>query len=624
MDIFLFLKILPMPVGGTKNKNKIKIQGQENLSGIRCICLAFFILGVLAFPKAGKAIVAGYSAEKVAQSYGSVTVAPGKALTFEVAFKNTGTATWYNNTSHFISLYTDNSGKLFRHKYWYSSLQPAKMIETKVAPGNTAHFRFALQAPEIIGFYTIKFKLAAEDLTWIPGGVLEIPINITMGSTSLQSSVNKATIVAAKDFQAKKIIQSHESISINGDNKINFIVGFKNIGINRWEISGSNLVKICVANSDQADVFRDVSWFEKNCPAIVSSETLTGQIGYFNFYLKGNLDGNYIGNFVLMNGDQVISGGEVSIPIQISGSLATSVVDSKPIEQLSVEPMIRIGLYSTVEPISIRANTSFEVRDSENNIIFSVPAETTLYASFNFKTKQYAATMNGELRDNLSYLRFIAPDLNTIFEITNYENRPTWNTSLNDNKFRGNLELRYSEGRDKLYVINELPMETYLKGLAESANNNPIEYHKALAIAARTYAQYNINIGGKHPAGYFHLNASAYDQVYRGYNSEIRLPNFVRAVLETRGMMVTYNNEVVVTPYFAQSDGRTRAWEEVWPAPGKPWLVARPDPNCAGMSLWGHGVGLSARGARGMALAGNNFEQILKHYYSGIEIKKIY
>jgi stage II sporulation protein D len=160
--------------------------------------------------------------------------------------------------------------------------------------------------------------------------------------------------------------------------------------------------------------------------------------------------------------------------------------------------------------------------------------------------------------------------------------------------------------------------------LAVSSNNNPIEYHKALAIAARTYAQYNINIGGKHPAGYFHLNASAYDQVYRGYNSEIRLPNFVKAVEETRGLAVVYNGDIVVTPYFSQSDGRTRAWEEVWFGSGKPWLVSRPDPNCAGMSLFGHGVGLSARGARGMALAGSTSEQILKHYYAGVGLKTIY
>jgi SpoIID/LytB domain protein len=35
---------------------------------------------------------------------------------------------------------------------------------------------------------------------------------------------------------------------------------------------------------------------------------------------------------------------------------------------------------------------------------------------------------------------------------------------------------------------------------------------------------------------------------------------------------------------------------------------------------WGHGVGLCQNGAYGMALAGARFDQILRHYYSGIDI----
>ena len=37
---------------------------------------------------------------------------------------------------------------------------------------------------------------------------------------------------------------------------------------------------------------------------------------------------------------------------------------------------------------------------------------------------------------------------------------------------------------------------------------------------------------------------------------------------------------------------------------------------------WGHGVGMSQYGANGMANAGYNYSQILKHYYSGITITK--
>ena len=35
---------------------------------------------------------------------------------------------------------------------------------------------------------------------------------------------------------------------------------------------------------------------------------------------------------------------------------------------------------------------------------------------------------------------------------------------------------------------------------------------------------------------------------------------------------------------------------------------------------WGHGVGLCQNGAFGMALAGRTYDQILRHYYSGIEV----
>ena len=44
---------------------------------------------------------------------------------------------------------------------------------------------------------------------------------------------------------------------------------------------------------------------------------------------------------------------------------------------------------------------------------------------------------------------------------------------------------------------------------------------------------------------------------------------------------------------------------------------------------WGHGLGMSQWGARGMALAApenakDYYRNILQHYYIGIQIKKIY
>ena len=39
---------------------------------------------------------------------------------------------------------------------------------------------------------------------------------------------------------------------------------------------------------------------------------------------------------------------------------------------------------------------------------------------------------------------------------------------------------------------------------------------------------------------------------------------------------------------------------------------------------YGHGVGMSQYGAQGMALNGYNYDEILKYYYQGVEIKKFY
>jgi stage II sporulation protein D len=38
---------------------------------------------------------------------------------------------------------------------------------------------------------------------------------------------------------------------------------------------------------------------------------------------------------------------------------------------------------------------------------------------------------------------------------------------------------------------------------------------------------------------------------------------------------------------------------------------------------WGHGVGLCQVGAFGMAQAGATYEQILRHYYSGISLGRV-
>ena len=39
---------------------------------------------------------------------------------------------------------------------------------------------------------------------------------------------------------------------------------------------------------------------------------------------------------------------------------------------------------------------------------------------------------------------------------------------------------------------------------------------------------------------------------------------------------------------------------------------------------WGHGIGLCQVGAFGMARSGSSYEEILKHYYRGVELGVAY
>ncbi|MDH5596701.1 MAG: hypothetical protein OEY44_01245, partial [Candidatus Peregrinibacteria bacterium] len=96
----------------------------------------------------------------------------------------------------------------------------------------------------------------------------------------------------------------------------------------------------------------------------------------------------------------------------------------------------------------------------------------------------------------------------------------------------------------------------------------------------------------------------------------------VSAVGATTDVVVTYNGQLVKTPYFNQSDGRTRSAQEVWGWTHTPYLVSVPDPWSSGLSLNGHGVGLSGLGATKQAEAGKSYEEIIKYYYIGIELQK--
>lgn len=77
-----------------------------------------------------------------------------------------------------------------------------------------------------------------------------------------------------------------------------------------------------------------------------------------------------------------------------------------------------------------------------------------------------------------------------VVRINNWIRIPAWDKDkkYNDNEFRGKLEVRVEDG--KLIVINELPLELYLRGLAEFSSGENVEKAKTILVAARSYAMF--------------------------------------------------------------------------------------------------------------------------------------
>jgi stage II sporulation protein D len=126
------------------------------------------------------------------------------------------------------------------------------------------------------------------------------------------------------------------------------------------------------------------------------------------------------------------------------------------------------------------------------------------------------------------------------------------NLKRNSNaQYAGNLELYSTD--DGIVIINELPIEDYLCGVipSEMPSNYPLEALKAQAVSARTYT-------------YFHMEDYAYSEwnaymddstTYQVYMNNAADDKSTSAVMETQGLVLTYNNEIVESFYYSTSGG---------------------------------------------------------------------
>ena len=134
------------------------------------------------------------------------------------------------------------------------------------------------------------------------------------------------------------------------------------------------------------------------------------------------------------------------------------------------------------------------------------------------------------------------------------------NTYVNGRRFRGSVDITRKDN-GKLMVINRLPLDEYLYGVLynEVSHRWPIEVLKAQAIAARTFALYQIR---QNKSQYYDLRNDIYSQVYGGKTSEKW--STTAAVNKTKGQVLVYKGDIFPAYYHATCAGHTEDASNLW------------------------------------------------------------
>ncbi|MFT7184177.1 MAG: putative membrane protein [Oceanicoccus sp.] len=500
---------------------------------------------------------------------------PGQSKTVTVEVKNEGNFTWLNDGDHPLVLKRSGSSTLT------SDSTLAEMEEDEVKPGETATFSFKIKAPSGGGTHSLYVYPSLVDSNAYVDGTARL---------STKTSDTEEDV----DIQ-----DMSEDLSFEPGESKYLWVELQNTSTEYWSNEAIGVSFDAASSVKISSAYMRVRSLPPGASAKLFFQlTAPSSAGTYNIEMMPTLDG-----------DDLLDS-EYDFDIEVS---------STEVETSDYENAIRIKL----TPDSMGA----PVMTANGN--FAVYGGDTLLQTFTANSRVFVTQSGSNYSLGSSKGRFltdepirVVPEDGAVVQLMSMSQVPGWNTELNDNQFRGLLEIREDEG--ELIVINELPLEDYLKGIAEVSNDAHEEKAKTIIVLARSYAYYYMTEGEKFPGKPYHLDDDPdTSQKYLAYGFEQRSENIADYVEETEGQVVAYDGTVIKTPYFSQSAGYTMSAEDVWGWTTTPWLQGVQDPYCDATSFSGHGVGLSGCGATGMAEAGYSYEEIIDYYYQGIDLMSI-
>ncbi|MDD5132440.1 MAG: SpoIID/LytB domain-containing protein [bacterium] len=205
---------------------------------------------------------------------------------------------------------------------------------------------------------------------------------------------------------------------------------------------------------------------------------------------------------------------------------------------LAAQPIIHVGILRNITEVTVGAKELFEVGFSKTD-----------------QTSYYNHPITIKIKNNSLYVdtKKVISDRITL---RTEDNR----ILVNGRKYRGTLEI-INNAPKSFTVVEVLPLDEYLYGIIkhEISPKWPEEAIKAQVVAARTYALKNF---GKHAKEGYDLCNTTCCQVYGGLESEDPVSNAL--VDKTTGEILTYNSELISTPYHGFCGGYTEDPRNVW------------------------------------------------------------
>ncbi|MEW6555871.1 MAG: SpoIID/LytB domain-containing protein [Elusimicrobiota bacterium] len=210
---------------------------------------------------------------------------------------------------------------------------------------------------------------------------------------------------------------------------------------------------------------------------------------------------------------------------------------SKPTEEIK----IKIGLLENVSHLTIGSENKLVITDIKTDDRFEMPGGSI-------------KIVNGKLVfGKKQFLHSI--------KISTLKNKDK--ISVNGKKYKGDIIIKIIN-KKKIRVINELGLEEYLCGVLpkEVAPDWHEEALKAQAVVARTFALKNFN---RHISSGFNLCNQTHCQVYTSSDAEDERSN--KAVYETQGEVLVYDDKLISSFYHSSCGGRTEDIKNVWNTP---------------------------------------------------------